>query len=80
MTNFKSLIHSDKGKIVISILLGFGIATLFRKSCTDSKGNNTCVHYQMNKPDDSTFEYDGKCYKIKQIKSTCKDKPYVLIA
>lgn len=76
----KSLIHSNKGKIIISILLGFGIATLFRKSCTDSNGNDTCVHYQMKPPDESTFESDGKCYTIHQIKSKCSDKPYALIA
>ena len=76
----KSLIHSEKGKIVISILLGFGIATLFRKSCTDSNGNNTCAHYQIKKPDESTFESDGKCYTIKQIQTKCSDKPYALIA
>jgi|APCry1669190591_1035303.scaffolds.fasta_scaffold55418_2 hypothetical protein len=76
----KSLIHSEKGKIIISILLGFGIATLFRKSCTDSKGNNTCANYQIKQPDESTFESDGKCYTIQQIPSKCSDKPYALIA
>jgi hypothetical protein len=76
----KSLIHSEKGKIIISILLGFGIATLFRKSCTDSNGNNTCANYKIKKPDESTFESDGKCYTIKQVPSKCSTKPYALIA
>lgn len=77
---FKSIIHSEKGKIIISILLGFGIATLFRKSCTDSYGNNTCANYKIKKPDESTFESDGKCYTIQQLPSKCSNKPYVLIA
>jgi hypothetical protein len=33
----KSLLNSTKGKIIVSILLGFGIATLFRKSCENRK-------------------------------------------
>lgn len=78
---FKSIIHSEKGKIIISIILGFGIATLFRKSCSDSNGNNTCANYQIKTPDDSTFEYDGKCYTIKSQKSKCNhNKQYALIA
>jgi hypothetical protein len=78
---FKSIIHSEKGKIIISILLGFGIATLFRKSCTDSDGNNTCAKYHIKKPDESTFESDGKCYTIRTTKSKCnQNKPYALIA
>lgn len=78
---FKSIIHSEKGKIIISILLGFGIATLFRKSCIDSNGNNTCVNYKIKAPDETTFEYDGKCYNVKSVKSKCNQhKPYALIA
>lgn len=78
---FKSLIHSEKGKIIISIILGFGIATLFRKSCTDSNGNNTCSNYQIKSPHEATFEYDGKCYTIQKYKSKCnQDKSYALIA
>ena len=33
--NLKRLIHSDIGRIIISILLGLGLATLFRKVCND---------------------------------------------
>jgi hypothetical protein len=29
------LMNSSKGKIIFSIILGFGIATLFRKVCKD---------------------------------------------
>ena len=33
--NFKRLLHSSLGKIIISILIGLGLATLFRKVCND---------------------------------------------
>ena len=33
--NFKRLINTALGKIIISIMLGLGLATLFRKVCKD---------------------------------------------
>ena len=33
--NFKRLINTSLGKIIISIMLGLGLATLFRKVCKD---------------------------------------------
>ena len=33
--NLKRLIYSDVGRIVISIILGLGLATLFRKVCKE---------------------------------------------
>lgn len=78
--NFKSIIHSEKGKIIISILLGFGMATLFRKSCINSNGENTCIHYTSNKPDQTIYNYDNKCYTVEPVPAQCDDKPYAIIA
>ena len=33
MLNFSKLMKDDTGKILISILLGFGLATAFKVSC-----------------------------------------------
>ena len=33
--NIRRLIYSKFGKNIISILLGLGLATIFRKACTD---------------------------------------------
>ncbi len=33
--HIRRLIYSDFGRIVISILLGLGLATIFRKVCND---------------------------------------------
>ena len=33
--NLKRLIYSDVGRIVISIILGLGLATLFRRVCKE---------------------------------------------
>ena len=53
--NFKRLLHQPLGKVFISILLGLGVASLFRKVCND----RNCIIYKG--PD--TEEIDGKIYK-----------------
>ena len=39
--NFKRLFHSEVGKNIISIILGLGLATLFRKVCHDKN----CIRF-----------------------------------
>jgi len=53
--NFKRLLHQPLGKVFISIMLGLGIASLFRKVCND----RNCIIYKGP----ATEEIDGKIYK-----------------
>ena len=39
--HFERLVQSDTGKAIISILLGLGLAALFKKTCKGRK----CVQY-----------------------------------
>lgn len=55
--NFGRLLHSQNGKILISIILGFGFASLFRKVC---KGNN-CINFYAAPLD----QFNNKIYKVK---------------
>ena len=62
--NFKRLLHKPLGKIFISILLGIGLATLFRKVCTDKN----CIVYKGPLHSDiegKTFKHGEKCYQYK---------------
>ena len=57
----RRLIYSDVGRYVISILLGLGLATLFRKVCND----RSCLVFHaphINKIKGQVFDFDGKCY------------------
>lgn len=68
--NFRRLFHSDVGKNVISIILGLGLATLFRKVCNDKN----CI--QFNGPiigdiEDKTFKHGDKCYKYTTESDKC---------
>ena len=67
---FNRLLNTDLGRIFISILLGMGVATLFRKVCTDKK----CIIFNgpiIGDFDKKTYQYDGKCYKYKTVASKC---------
>jgi hypothetical protein len=60
--NFKRLLHQPLGKVFISILLGLGVATLFRKVCND----RNCIVYKgsaTEEIDGKIFKHGSKCYK-----------------
>ena len=68
--NFKRLLYSPLGQIFISMLLGFGIATLFRKACN----KRNCLVFQaapLNKIKGQVFKYDNKCYKFTSKAESC---------
>ena len=56
MVNFKRLLNTRIGVVFISILLGLGLATMFRKAC---KGKD-CITFQGPK----YSEIDGKVYQF----------------
>lgn len=64
------LINSDVGKILISVLLGLGLATLFRKACND---RNCLVFYAppQDKVNDKIFKFNDKCYTYSTSAVSC---------
>jgi hypothetical protein len=76
----KGVLNSEKGKIVIAILLGFGLSTFFRKECKDKK----CLEFKappLDKINGQIFEYNTKCYEFESKSVPCKkDKKTVLFA
>lgn len=76
--NFKDLLKSDVGKYVISLLLGFGLVSLFRKSCN----NRNCIVFRGPKPDnikDKIFKYNDKCYTYTSKNISCNTHKQVEI-
>ena len=64
MDRIRRLIYSDFGRTLISILLGLGLATLFRKVCND----RNCLVFkgpEMSELDEKIYKFDDKCYKYK---------------
>ena len=66
-------VHSPTGKILMSLLLGFGLATFFRTMC---KGKNCRLIKAppMEEIVDQLYRFDGKCYKIEKNPVKCDSK------
>jgi hypothetical protein len=58
--NLQRLLNSDTGRIIISVVLGFGLATLFRKVCKDK--NCITFHGPVISEND-IYKHDEKCQK-----------------
>lgn len=72
LKKLKNVINSKIGKIIISIILGLGIASLFRKKCE----NNDCLNYVLPNLDDinkNVYKYDNNCYKFETNVIECKN-------
>ena len=64
----ETLLKTRNGRILISMLWGFGLACLFRKVCT---GRN-CIVYKAPSPSIMTnniYSHNSKCYKY-QVETT----------
>ena len=68
--NIRRLLYFPYSDIVLSVLLGFGLATMFRISCKD----NRCLRFvgpNLEELREKTFKMDGKCYKVTPHYSAC---------
>ena len=66
----KRLKDNYTGKFIISIILGLGIAALFRKVCND----RDCIVIKgpdIKETEKNIFAFDGKCYKYKAKATRC---------
>lgn len=66
--NLQRLLNSDTGRIIISVVLGFGLATLFRKVCKDK--NCITFHGPVISEND-IYKHDEKCQKYVLQSSKC---------
>jgi hypothetical protein len=68
--NLKRLLNTGLGKIFISVLLGLGLATLFRKVCKDKN----CISFNgpvISEIDGKIYKYGEKCYKYEATAASC---------
>ena len=64
------LLKTRFGQILISIILGLGLASLFRKVCRD----NNCLIIKsppVNEIQDKIFRFEEKCYVYEPKSSKC---------
>ena len=73
-------VHSEIGRYLMSIILGLGLATFFRKMCN---GKNCVISKAppLEEIDDKIYKFDGKCYKLEKNAEKCtKEKVIVSFA
>ena len=70
MRNLISKLRTPVGAIVISIVLGLGLASIFKRTCT---GDNCRVFKAppVNKLRGKIFKKDGRCYEMREQLTTC---------
>jgi len=71
--NLGKFVHTEKGKIIMSILLGFGLASLFRQVC---KGTG-CVKFfapPLEKIKDKIYKKGKTCVTFKPLFAKCSYK------
>lgn len=70
MINFGKFVHTETGKTLMSLLLGFGLASLFRTVCKDKN----CIVFNappLEEIKEKIYKYDKKCYKYTAVPSKC---------
>jgi len=75
--NIKRLLNTQLGQMFISIFLGIGLATLFRKVCKDKD----CINFNgpvISEIEDKTYKYNDKCYKYDITPTICNEDKRIL--
>lgn len=75
--NLTKFVNTETGKHIMSILLGFGLASLFRRVC---KGKRCVIYHAppLEEIKDQTFKYGDKCYKFEMNNTKCDTKKQIV--
>lgn len=69
--HFGKFVHTENGKIIMSILLGFGLASLFRTVC---KEHNCLIFHAppLDEFKDKIYKTNnGRCVKYNPVATKC---------
>jgi hypothetical protein len=68
--NFTRLINTDTGRIFVSVLLGLGLASLFRRVCTEKN----CIRFNgpiISEIEGKVYQHGEKCYSYTTNSDKC---------
>ena len=68
--NVRQFLDSERGSIMMSVIVGLGLAVMFRKAC---KGYG-CYIVRGPPPrdlDKYVYRQDGRCYKYTPVNTSC---------
>ena len=69
--NLQKFFNTSVGKHIMSAILGFGLATMFRVVCKE----RNCIIFKapdFNEIEGKVFNQDNKCYKIETKSIRCR--------
>lgn len=75
--NFSNLYQSKSGQVLIAAILGFGLATLFRRSCS----GKDCIAFiapKIKEVTANTYIHGPACYKFVPRSLECTHKEPIL--
>ena len=72
MSRIINFMQSKQGKIVVSIILALGLASILRLSFINA--NMIIINGPaIEKTDGKIFSFDNKCYNYKTVNTSCKN-------
>jgi hypothetical protein len=78
MSHFEKFFHTSTGRIIMSIVLGFGLSSLFRRVCN----NYNCVHFvapSLNKIQNKIFAFGNKCISYSYVPTKCPSDAHQIL-
>ena len=72
MLKLKRLMTTKYGQILVSAILGLGLATLFKRACR----SGDCVVYKVPSREEiqtKVYKQDGDCYKVELKEDKCDE-------
>ena len=79
LQNIQKVMHTKLGQILISIILGFGLASIFRRSCKDAE----CFSFFAPKPSEvekKIYTHGGNCYSFRTETLPCSSETPISFA
>jgi hypothetical protein len=77
MVEFGKFVHTKTGKYIMSMLIGFGLASLFRAVCKDK----ACLEFHappLNEIEDKIYKNGDKCYKYTPTATKCSSNKKII--
>jgi len=71
--HLSKFLSTKTGKYIVSVLLGLGLATVFRNVCK----NNECIIFNappLEEIQNKIFKQNNKCYKYDLVSVKCNNK------
>ena len=76
----KNILYTDRGRFILSIILGLGFATLFRKYC-EGKNCYEFIGPEQELIKNKIYSYDSKnseCYILREKNINCNTKKKII--